>query len=56
MPNFSEDETKRIYKEALKEWLDSKFAEFGRWTAYGLAAALLAALGYFILSTNGWHK
>lgn len=51
-----EEEQKRIYKEALKEWLDEKFAAFGKWSAISMAAAALVALTYFILSVNGWHK
>jgi len=47
---------KEIVKEALKEWLDEKFATFGKWTATGLAAVMLAGLMYLWLNTNGWHK
>lgn len=50
------DEKKRIVKEALKEWLDEKFAAFGRWSAMTIGAAALAALLYFILRLNGWYK
>ena len=49
------DEMKRIVKEALKEWLDSKYAEFGRWSFYTVAAAGLTAVVYFILRSNGWR-
>ncbi len=51
-----EDAMKKALKEALKEWLDDKFAVFGKWSMSALAAAGLAALVYFILSINGWHK
>lgn len=50
------DEQKEALKEALKEWLDEKFAHFGRWSFYTIAAMGLAALMYFILGLNGWHK
>lgn len=50
-----EDEVmKRVMKEALKEWLDSKFAAFGKWSLSTLAALALAALVWFILRMNGW--
>lgn len=47
---------KEALKEALKEWLDTKFALFGKWSMASIGAAALAALIYFILTTNGWHK
>lgn len=31
--------TKEAIKEAIKEWLDERFAAFGRWTVMGIAAA-----------------
>lgn len=52
----SEDDIKAALKEALKEWLDEKFASFGKWSLTALGAAGLAALVYFILTANGWHK
>lgn len=46
--------TKSVIKEALKEWLDEKFEQFGKWTAGAIAAAMLVALLYFVLTYNGW--
>ena len=51
-----EDMQKRVMKEAIKEWLDEQFARFGRWSFYGIAAAGLGALAYFLLTASGWHK
>jgi hypothetical protein len=51
-----EEEMKRITKEALKEWLDSKFAQFGHWTFTALMSVAFAGLIYFILKSNGWTK
>jgi hypothetical protein len=48
--------TKEVVKEALKEWLDEKFALVGKWTVQGIVAAALAALVYFILAWNGWKQ
>lgn len=57
MPELTDDdEMKRIIKEALREWLDEKFMAFGKWSMASFAAMALAALVYFILWVNGWHK
>lgn len=53
---MDKNEFKQATKEAIKEWLDERFAQFGRWSAGAFAAAGLAALTYFILRANGWHK
>lgn len=47
---------KKIVKEAIKEWLDEQFSDFGKWTFKSLMAAALGALVYFILCSNGWKK
>lgn len=47
---------KAAVKEALREWLNEKFIEFGRWSFRSLAALALAALVYFILAMNGWER
>lgn len=43
-------------KQAIKEWLDEKFSQFGKWSMGAIAALVLAALLYFILTMSGWHK
>lgn len=48
------EERKTIYKEAIQEWLDEKYATFGRWSLGGIAAAALALLGYFLAVKSGW--
>lgn len=52
---LSREETKAIVKEAISEWLEGKYAQFGKYTLHGLAAAALAAATYF-LATHGWLK
>lgn len=42
------DEGKQVVKEALKEWLDEKFASFGKWSLGAIAASALVAVVYFI--------
>ncbi len=49
-----DDEVKHAMKEALKEWLDEKFASFGKWSLGSLGAAVLVAIIYFLLQLNGW--
>lgn len=47
---------KALIKEALREWLDEKFMQLGKFSMGAIAAASLAALAYFIFWSNGWHK
>lgn len=54
--NDDKEILKAAMKEALREWLDEKYAVFGKWSLHGLAAAALAAVTYLILILNGWHK
>lgn len=49
-------ETKRIIKEAIREWLDEQFTKFGKWSFYGLLAAATTALLVLTLMANGWHR
>lgn len=55
MDNLERDQQKEIVKQAIKEWLDEKYASFGKWTLHGIVAASLCALVYF-LATHGWIK
>lgn len=48
MSEITPDEQKAILKQALQEWLDAKYAEFGKWTIKGILAAALVALVYFL--------
>jgi len=50
MEELDREEQKAIVKEAIREWLDEKYAEFGKWTLHGVFAAVLAvAVGYIAL-------
>lgn len=53
---MSDQEMKDALKEALKEWLDEKFTQFGKWSFGAICAAGFGALAYFILAMNGWHR
>lgn len=56
MPDLGNDAQKEVIKEAISEWLDKQFATLGKWSLAGICSAGLAALAYFILTNNGWHK
>jgi hypothetical protein len=56
MPEIDKDTQKEIFKEAITEWLDKQFATLGKWTLGGACSAGLAALTYWVLSSQGWHK
>jgi hypothetical protein len=45
---------KAAVKEGIKEWLDEKFTQLGKWSLTSIALLGLAALLYFILWSNGW--
>jgi hypothetical protein len=51
---ISPGEHKEIVKEALKEWLDDKFKEFGWWTFKGVLSAVLFVVAYLWLMAHGW--
>jgi len=53
MPNMDKDVLKDAIKEGLREWLEEKFAQFGRWTLSGLMAAALAGMVYLALKGQG---
>lgn len=48
MTDITPEEQKVLLKEALQEWLDAKYAEFGKWTIRGVMAAALVALVIFL--------
>lgn len=56
MNNVDPEALKQAMKEGLREWLDAKFAAFGKWSLMGLGAAALAGLVYLALAGAGWHK
>ena len=50
----AQDHEKEAIKEALSDWLDSKFAEFGRFSLKGLLAVTLVAIVYLWSASQGW--
>jgi hypothetical protein len=53
--DWDKDEQKDIVKEAFKEWLDEKAAEFGKWTLKFIGTACFGMLLY-LLVTHGYIK
>ncbi|QDP47734.1 hypothetical protein [Marinobacter sp.] len=51
---MNQEEQKQAIKEGLSEWLDDKFTEFGKLSARGILALLLAALVYLWATSQGW--
>ena len=51
----ADEHQKELIKTAIKEWLDAKFADLGRWSFWGIVAFLLAGLTYMIFKSQGWR-
>lgn len=47
---------KEVMKEAIREWLDDAFAEFGKWTLKGILAAAFAGAVFLALKGQGWTR
>lgn len=52
----SRDERKEIIKEALHEWMQAKFAEFGWFSFKTLGVIVISVFVFIYLIMNGWHK
>ena len=49
---LTEDDVKNALKDAIKEWLEEKYAQFGKWTIRALLASLLSAVITVIIHSN----
>ena len=47
---------KEVVKETLREWLDEKFTQFGKWSFYGFVAMFLAGIVWVFMIQSGWHR
>ena len=56
MPEMTPEDVKIQMKLAIKEWLDDKFADLGKWSLAGILVAALGGLAYFMIWVNGYHK
>lgn len=53
---MTDQELKEAFKEAVREWIDEKFATFGKWTATTLGVVIFGWVIYGIISISGWHR
>lgn len=51
---MTQAEMREAVREGIRDFLDEKFREFGKWSFRGLLAMILAGLIYLILLANGW--
>lgn len=60
MTEVDDEKQKALIKEAIKEWLDDKLAKVnetvGKWFLRTVAVLFVAALAYFTLMAQGWHR
>lgn len=54
MPNVDREMLKEATKEAIKEWMDERYAALGRWAVGALMAAAFAGAVYLALRGQGW--
>lgn len=54
-PDPDPEVIKAALQEALKEWLDAKFVQFGKWSLAGIAAMAFAMVVWFFLVSHGWR-
>jgi hypothetical protein len=47
---------KEALKEGIRDWIDDKYREVGKYTLAALAAVTFAGLIYFVLMLSGWHS
>ena len=57
MPDqLTKDEIKQAMKDGIKDWMNERFTEFGKWSLGGILAAALGVLGWLLIVSTGWHK
>lgn len=54
MPELTREEQKAVIREALKEWADEKFMQFGKWSMTGAVIFAFTAIAYLYLSAHGF--
>ena len=52
----SRESEKDLMKEAIKEWMDEAFAQFGKWTAASLLVAAFVGCVYLAMAGKGWFR
>jgi hypothetical protein len=52
--NIDPEMQKKLIKDAIKEWLNECYADFGRYTVKGVMALAFAGAVYLALRGQGW--
>ena len=45
---------RQVFQDAINEWMNQKFREFGKWSFKSIGVAALGALAYFVFVSKGW--
>ncbi len=53
MPNVDPEKQAEIVEKAIQNWMDAKFAKFGKWTLSALAVAVFGLVCKYLF-THGW--
>lgn len=52
---LSEEDRRRIIKQAIDEWLEKKYAQVGIWTLGAVITATVGFIAYAVLVQRGWR-
>lgn len=55
MSDLSPNDQKAVMKQALKEWMDERYADVGRWTVRTLLAAGVISFVIWYIQVRGYH-
>lgn len=54
MTDLNSNDQKELIKQAIKEWMDEKYAEIGRWTVRVVLTSALSGLLFWYIQTKGF--
>jgi hypothetical protein len=54
MTDLPPNDQKELIKQAIKEWMDEKYAEIGRWTVRVIITTALSMLLFWYIKTQGF--
>jgi hypothetical protein len=53
---MTDQQTKEAIKEAINDWMNEKFAQFGRWTFTTFAVIAFGWFVYGLITLSGGHR